>query len=37
VHHLGSTAIPGILAKAIVDLMPIVTDAHRTRRAGVVG
>lgn len=26
VHHMGSTAIPGIKAKPIVDLMPIVTN-----------
>ena len=29
VHHIGSTAVPGIMAKPIVDLMPIVRSIDR--------
>jgi GrpB-like predicted nucleotidyltransferase (UPF0157 family) len=26
VHHIGSTAVPGLIAKPIIDLMPLVTE-----------
>lgn len=26
VHHIGSTAVPGLVAKPIIDLMPVVTN-----------
>jgi GrpB-like predicted nucleotidyltransferase (UPF0157 family) len=26
VHHIGSTAVPGLVAKPIIDLMPLVAD-----------
>lgn len=37
VHHMGSTAIPGIFAKPTVDLMPTVTSlaALEARRADI--
>ena len=29
IHHVGSTAIPGIMAKPIIDIMPIVQHIER--------
>ena len=33
VHYIGSTAVPGLAAKPIIDLMPIVTDLQRLDQA----
>lgn len=37
IHHMGSTAIPGIVAKPIVDLMPVVRslEALEQRRSEI--
>ena len=32
VHHIGSTAVPGIKAKPIVDILPVVTDIQLVDR-----
>ena len=28
VEHIGSTAVPGLSAKAIVDMLAVVSDTH---------
>ena len=29
IHHIGSTSIPRIYAKPIIDILPVVRDIHR--------
>ena len=29
IHHIGSTSVPGLLAKPILDMMPVVQDIER--------
>lgn len=29
IHHIGSTAVPGLKAKPIIDIMPVVVDIQR--------
>ena len=29
IHHVGSTSIPGISAKPIIDILPVVSDINR--------
>lgn len=29
IHHIGSTSVPGLTAKPIIDIMPVVKDIHR--------
>lgn len=29
IHHIGSTSVPGLKAKPIIDMMPVVKDIER--------
>lgn len=29
IHHIGSTSVPGLDAKPIIDIMPVVRDIER--------
>ena len=29
IHHIGSTSVPGLAAKPIIDIMPVVRDLRR--------
>ena len=33
IHHIGSTAVPGLKAKPILDIMPVVRDLRAVDRA----
>ena len=35
VHHIGSTAVQGIAAKAVIDLLPVVADIEKVQESGV--
>lgn len=28
IHHIGSTSVPGLKAKPIIDIMPVVRDIN---------
>jgi GrpB-like predicted nucleotidyltransferase (UPF0157 family) len=32
IHHIGSTAVPGLAAKPIIDIMPVVRDVEQVDR-----
>lgn len=35
IHHIGSTSVPGLAAKPIIDMIPVVLDISKVDSANV--
>ncbi|MBS0621894.1 MAG: GrpB family protein [Verrucomicrobia bacterium] len=36
IHHIGSTAVPGLAAKPVIDIMPVVSSIEEVNEAGMI-